>query len=121
MVGRELLLHLAGYLCNQYKAGDKNITQLIERTRIHILPTANPDGYSLAEINGGWLDGRANANDVDLNRDFPDLNQLAYANEEEKPVDGSYRKMLDVANQFSQAGLRIRSQSNYGHTICTQI
>ncbi|XP_055334712.1 carboxypeptidase E-like [Paramacrobiotus metropolitanus] len=105
IVGREMLLHLAGYLCNEYTAGNKNIKKLIERTRIHILPTANPDGYAVAAqtgSKGNWLEGRTNANDVDLNRDFPDLNQLAYDAEDQKIVDGNYRKILQVANQFSQ-------------------
>lgn len=32
----------------------------------------------------GWLTGRANANGVDLNRDFPDLDSLYYYFEQNK-------------------------------------
>ncbi|OQV14136.1 Carboxypeptidase E [Hypsibius exemplaris] len=105
VVGRELILHLAGYLCDEYQNGNKEIRRLIDTTRIHLLPTANPDGYALAAVEGSkgqWLDGRTNANNVDLNRDFPDLNQLSYSGESEEANPNSYQKMLQVANQFSQ-------------------
>eukprot|EP00088_Acartia_fossae_P068856 TRINITY_DN882_c0_g1_i11.p1 TRINITY_DN882_c0_g1~~TRINITY_DN882_c0_g1_i11.p1 ORF type:complete len:482 (-),score=164.53 TRINITY_DN882_c0_g1_i11:530-1975(-) len=81
VLGRELLLHLAEYLCNAYLAGDKEIIHLIHNTRIHILPSMNPDGWQTASDNGGqdYLIGRNNANDVDLNRDFPDLDRLVFS------------------------------------------
>ncbi|KAK7851799.1 carboxypeptidase sol1 [Quercus suber] len=39
-------------------------TLIVENVHLHILPTMNPDGFSLRR--------RGNANKVDLNRDFPD-------------------------------------------------
>lgn len=104
VVGRELILHLAAYLCEEYQAGNQDVRQLIDSTRIHLLPTANPDGYAAAAVHGPkgeWLEGRSNANGVDLNRDFPDLNQLAYE-EGNSVTQNSYHKMLQVANQFAQ-------------------
>lgn len=80
VLGRELLLKLADYLCDEYRKND-DIQHLINHTRIHILPSLNPDGWDDAvkqEKGREWLDGRANANGVDLNRDFPDLDSVAY-------------------------------------------
>lgn len=48
VVGRELLLKLAVFLCDEYKNDNKEIKRLINMTRIHLLPTMNPDGYELA-------------------------------------------------------------------------
>ncbi|GIY96724.1 carboxypeptidase E [Caerostris extrusa] len=80
VLGRVLLTTLAGYLCDEYKKGNGDIQKLINMTRIHILPSMNPDGWDIATQSGGkdWLAGRENANGKDLNRDFPDLNSLAY-------------------------------------------
>ena len=81
VVGREILLQLIKHLCENYRKDDK-ITNLVDGTRIHILPSMNPDGYELARSRKKSLDteedrghdvaGRLNANGVDLNRNFPD-------------------------------------------------
>lgn len=46
-VGREMILLLAEYLCQNYGT-DNRITQLVGSTRIHLLPTMNPDGFEVA-------------------------------------------------------------------------
>lgn len=72
VVGRELLLLLAKYLCENYGTDDR-LTRLVNTTRIHLLPSMNPDGYEVAhEGDEGGMTGRPNANGVDLNRNFPD-------------------------------------------------
>lgn len=72
VVGRELLLLFAKYLLENYKIDDR-ITKLIDTTRIHLLPSMNPDGYELAvEGDASSGVGRKNSNSFDLNRNFPD-------------------------------------------------
>uniref|UniRef100_A0A8C8C7I3 Peptidase M14 domain-containing protein n=1 Tax=Oncorhynchus tshawytscha TaxID=74940 RepID=A0A8C8C7I3_ONCTS len=72
VVGRELLLNLIEYLCHNY-GSDPEVTQLVNTTRIHIMPSMNPDGYEIAregDVRG--YTGRNNSNNFDLNRNFPD-------------------------------------------------
>ena len=70
VTGRETLLNLVLYLCANYDS-DPEVAMLVNETRIHIMPTMNPDGYEQAATRGS-TSGRENANNVDLNRNFPD-------------------------------------------------
>jgi len=81
--GRELLLRLANELCEGWVKGDEDVQKLITSTRIHLLPSLNPDGWQLSTDTGtrDYLKGRSNNNSVDLNRDFPDLDRIMYSNE----------------------------------------
>ncbi|KAG5836722.1 hypothetical protein ANANG_G00231580 [Anguilla anguilla] len=65
VVGREVLLNLIEYLCRNY-GSDPEVTQLVNSTRIHIMPSMNPDGDVKGYV------GRNNSNNFDLNRNFPD-------------------------------------------------
>ncbi|CAK7346734.1 unnamed protein product [Dovyalis caffra] len=66
-VGRELLLCLANWICDNYMK-DSLARLIVENIHLHILPSMNPDGY--------FLRRRGNANNIDLNRDFPDQGAL---------------------------------------------
>ncbi|XP_029450798.1 probable carboxypeptidase X1 [Rhinatrema bivittatum] len=78
VVGRELLLNLMQYMCQEYNKGNPRIVQLVTETRIHLLPSMNPDGYEQAYKLGselsGWAVGRWTYFGHDLNHNFADLN-----------------------------------------------
>jgi len=71
-VGKEMLLHLINYLVTNYPT-DPYIRWLLDNTRIHILPSMNPDGYAASrEGTCDGAQGRYNSRGFDLNRNFPD-------------------------------------------------
>lgn len=72
VVGRECLLLLLQFLCENYKSS-LEIQSIVNNSRIHIMPSLNPDGYERAhEGDRQELTGRNNVNNVDLNRNYPD-------------------------------------------------
>ena len=73
VVGKEMMLQLIQTFCTEYEHNQR-LKYLVDNTRIHLMPSMNPDGYELSikEGKGDWLIGRNNANGVDLNRNFPD-------------------------------------------------
>ncbi|XP_072262835.1 inactive carboxypeptidase-like protein X2 [Pyxicephalus adspersus] len=92
VLGRELMLNLMEYMCQEYKNKNPRIVRLVTETRIHLLPSMNPDGYEMAYKLGselsGWGIGRWNYQGFDLNHNFADLNTPlwdAEDNEQEFP------------------------------------
>ncbi|NWI00801.1 CPXM2 protein, partial [Tichodroma muraria] len=88
VLGRELILLLMQFMCQEYLAGNPRIVHLIQDTRIHLLPSVNPDGYDKAykagsEL-GGWSLGRWTQDGIDINNNFPDLNSLLWDSEDQK-------------------------------------
>uniref|UniRef100_A0A8C8SH01 Carboxypeptidase X, M14 family member 2 n=1 Tax=Pelusios castaneus TaxID=367368 RepID=A0A8C8SH01_9SAUR len=90
VLGRELVLLLMQFMCQEYLAGNPRIIRLIEDTRIHLLPSVNPDGYEMAyEVGselGGWSLGRWTQDGIDINNNFPDLNTMLWEAEDRKKV-----------------------------------
>ncbi|XP_053952079.1 carboxypeptidase D isoform X2 [Anastrepha ludens] len=72
VVGKEMLLLLTKYMCERYGV-DERITKLVNTTRMHFLYSMNPDGYEISrEGDKSSGNGRGNAHNIDLNRNFPD-------------------------------------------------
>ena len=74
-VGRELLLGLVEYLANNYGVEDR-VTNLLDTTEVHIVPTLNPDGFYSSQRN--------NSNGKDLNREFPTWEDLGQTKDQLK-------------------------------------
>ncbi|MFA8299778.1 MAG: M14 family zinc carboxypeptidase [Hyphomicrobiales bacterium] len=66
-----LMLRLIDHLLSQYGTDDL-ATKLVDNIDIHINPLANPDGTYRGGNNSIYRATRSNANNVDLNRNFPD-------------------------------------------------
>ncbi|XP_008548171.1 carboxypeptidase D [Microplitis demolitor] len=72
VVGREMLLLLLEYLCENYGT-DERVTKIVDNVRLHVMPSMNPDGYAISKLGDvDGITGRQNAHNVDLNRNFPD-------------------------------------------------
>ena len=89
-VGRQTLICLAEFLTDNYNKDDR-ITKLIENTKIYIMPSANPDGFEAAsEGDCQGIEGRGNAEDIDLNRDFPDQFIEGFVDLQNETIRASY-------------------------------
>ncbi|CDW57054.1 Peptidase M14 domain containing protein [Trichuris trichiura] len=73
VVGREILLHLLSHLLTAY-GEHKLITELMDSTRLVMIPSMNPDGFNAAvEGDCFTIRGRSNKHGVDLNRNYPNI------------------------------------------------
>ncbi|XP_048195280.1 adipocyte enhancer-binding protein 1 [Perognathus longimembris pacificus] len=90
VLGRELLLLLMQYLCHEYREGNPRVRSLVQDTRIHLVPSLNPDGYEVAAQMGSefgnWALGLWTEEGFDIFEDFPDLNSVLWGAEERKWV-----------------------------------
>ncbi|KAM9773890.1 inactive carboxypeptidase-like protein X2 [Syngnathus typhle] len=88
VLGRELLLLLMQFMCLEYLAGNQRVRHLVDETRIHLLPSVNPDGYEKAFQVGselsGWSLGRWSNDGIDIHHNFPDLNTILWEAEAKK-------------------------------------
>ncbi|NWI17245.1 AEBP1 protein, partial [Crypturellus soui] len=89
-LGRELLLLLMQFLCKEYRDGNPRVRALVTETRIHLVPSLNPDGYELARTAGSelgnWALGHWTEEGYDLFENFPDLAAPLWAAQERQRV-----------------------------------
>ncbi|XP_067857220.1 inactive carboxypeptidase-like protein X2 [Heptranchias perlo] len=82
VLGRELLLLLMQFLCKEYNYRNPRITHIIDSTRIHLVPSINPDGYELAYEIGSelssWSLGYWTEEGYDLSDNFPELASIIW-------------------------------------------
>uniref|UniRef100_A0A672KKJ2 Peptidase M14 domain-containing protein n=1 Tax=Sinocyclocheilus grahami TaxID=75366 RepID=A0A672KKJ2_SINGR len=79
VLGRELLLNLMEYICQEYKCGNQCIVHLVKETSIHLLPSMNPDGYEMAYKKVEWGKASRVVNEgIDMNHNFADLNTVMW-------------------------------------------
>jgi carboxypeptidase D len=86
VVGREIMYLYALYLLQNYGKDDR-VTRLINNTRIHLMPSMNPDGNEKSILGQCQKEdyGRGNANGIDLNRNFPDQFETLKENRKQEP------------------------------------
>ena len=71
-VGRMLVIYFAEYLLQNYVKGDARVKKIVDDIEIYLLPSLNPDGFAKSPEGSCFRsNGRRNANNKDLNRDFP--------------------------------------------------
>jgi hypothetical protein len=71
VTGYVLMLHLIDYLLSNYEK-DSLVTSLVKNVEIWINPLANPDGTYKSGNSSVAGATRFNANNIDLNRNYPD-------------------------------------------------
>ena len=97
LTGYVLLLRFADYLLSNYGT-DERVTNMLNNIKIHITPLANPDGTFYNSSNGTSVSysRRANANNVDLNRNFPRVDGGT-----SNPIQNETQLTMDYANNHN--------------------
>ncbi len=97
LTGYVLLLRFADYLLSNYGT-DERVTNMLNNIKIHITPLANPDGtfYNSSNETSVSYSRRANANNVDLNRNFPRVDGGT-----SNPIQNETQLTMDYANNHN--------------------
>nr|XP_042702280.1 probable carboxypeptidase X1 [Chrysemys picta bellii] len=131
VLGRELLLNLMQYLCGEYTRGNPRVVRLVSETRIHLLPSMNPDGYETAYKLGselaGWAVGRWTYEGIDLNHNFADLNTALWDAEDNELVPHKFpNHYLPIPEYYTFANATVAPETrmndfSYLHTNCFEV
>lgn len=92
ITGRELTVALIEEIGQKY-GRDREITDLVNNTEIFIMPSMNPDGSDMKQ--------RANANYVDLNRNFPDMTRDTQSTPNGRQIENQAVMAFQASRQFS--------------------
>ena len=92
ITGRELTVALIEEIGQKY-GRDPEITNLVNNTEIFIMPSMNPDGSDMKQ--------RANANYVDLNRNFPDMTRDSQNSPNGRQIENQHVMAFQASRQFS--------------------
>uniref|UniRef100_A0A8C3FKJ9 F5/8 type C domain-containing protein n=1 Tax=Chrysemys picta bellii TaxID=8478 RepID=A0A8C3FKJ9_CHRPI len=119
VLGRELLLNLMQYLCGEYTRGNPRVVRLVSETRIHLLPSMNPDGYETAYKLGselaGWAVGRWTYEGIDLNHNFADLNTALWDAEDNELVPHKFpNHYLPIPEYYTFANATVSPAGRMG-------
>ncbi|KAF4092513.1 hypothetical protein AMELA_G00021860 [Ameiurus melas] len=115
-LGRELLLNLMQYICQEYKQGNQRIVHLVKETRIHLLPSMNPDGYEMAYKKGselaGWALGRFSYKGYDMNNNFANLNSVMWdAKELETDKSKLINHYIPIPKQYTSKDALVATET----------
>jgi hypothetical protein len=125
-----MMLRLADYLLNNYYT-DPDVRDLVDNLEIWINPLANPDGtYN----NGNEIDSpvRFNANNYDLNRNFPDptgpftvrqketLDMMSFLSAHRFVLSANFHSGEEVINYPWDRWRREHADVEWFKTICRQ-
>lgn len=106
--------NLIQYLCRH--------SEILQNTIVHVIPVLNPDGYGyICPEKNIWMPKRENANDIDLNRNFPHAKNCNCQNEttmyEPETIammEWSKKKNLNLSISFHSGDLGINTSYDYG-------
>ena len=100
--GFVLMLRLIDYILQNYSVNDQ-ITYLVDNEEIYINPLANPDGLYFLSDTSVYGAKRFNLNNVDLNRNFPDIDGTFYPDiqpENQQMIDFMQHRNLVLSANF---------------------
>ncbi|WP_408096797.1 M14 family zinc carboxypeptidase [Peredibacter sp. HCB2-198] len=92
ITGRELTVALIEEIGQKY-GRDPELTELVNNTELFIMPSMNPDGSDMRQ--------RANANYVDLNRNFPDMTRDTQSSPNGRQIENQAVMAFQASRQFS--------------------
>uniref|UniRef100_A0A8C6ZUF4 F5/8 type C domain-containing protein n=1 Tax=Nothoprocta perdicaria TaxID=30464 RepID=A0A8C6ZUF4_NOTPE len=120
VLGRELLLLLMQFLCKEHRDGNPRVRALVAETRIHLVPSLNPDGYELARTAGSelgnWALGHWTEEGFDLFENFPDLAApLWAAQERQRGPPRLPEQRLPVPEHYLDEGAAVSAAGRPGH------